>query len=656
MNLNLLDSALLYASYHWPVLPLHTWDGQRCTCGRDDCTSPAKHPRTKNGLKDATIDMRIIKSWWGRWPDANIGLRTGIEFDVLDVDGDAGFDAIDQMENQYGGAPLGPSSHTGGGGLHRLYQPTGIGNRAGIVDHVDWRGQNGYIVAPPSRHASGGSYEWAAHEHPDDIALQPVSGWLHNLLFPPQKPRPKTTIPRTSSDNAYGKKAFDSEIAELIRAGEGTRNHTLNACAFNLYQLVAGGELDEHEVTDALTAAGRGIGLNEREIAGTLNSARTSGLTSPRTAPVLTVVAGNNALKPTLNTRTDPGDPEEPTGWERLDLAAILNGDIPTDLPDLYPRSDDQPLLYQGKVHSFNGEPESGKSWCALAAAVWALTRGRTVTYLDFEDNPASIVGRLIALGATPDDVLHRFHYHRIDQPYNLDASLVLDQALDVAAPTLAVLDGITEAMNLCGLDPYGNTDVAKFWAIIPRRLARTGAAVVLIDHVTKSRDERGKWAIGAQHKMAAIDGAAFGFETSQPFGRNRHGVARVTIRKDRPGHLRQHANGDNIGEFHLASTEGHVDAWIAPPPEPASDGKWRPTALMERVSRHIELHPRCSRTEVETEVSGKSEWIRRAITVLLDEAHLDEVVKGNRRHELTSVKPFRDTSNTPQNPEDEDT
>ncbi len=74
-----LDAALDYASRGWPVLPLHTARSHaRCSCGRADCSSPGKHPRTEHGVKDATTDENTIRSWWKEHPTANVGIALAL--------------------------------------------------------------------------------------------------------------------------------------------------------------------------------------------------------------------------------------------------------------------------------------------------------------------------------------------------------------------------------------------------------------------------------------------------------------------------------------------------------------------------------------------------------------------------------------------------
>jgi hypothetical protein len=102
-----------------------------------------------------------VLAWWTRHPQANIGLATGHQFDVLDIDGPAGADTIRAFAAEHQLASSGPLVRTGGGGWHYYLTPTGGGNNHPLdLEHVDWRGRGGYVVAPPSRHATGHPYQF----------------------------------------------------------------------------------------------------------------------------------------------------------------------------------------------------------------------------------------------------------------------------------------------------------------------------------------------------------------------------------------------------------------------------------------------------------------------------------------------------------------
>jgi hypothetical protein len=156
---------------------------------------------------------------------------------------------------------------------------------------VDWRGIGGCVLAPPSRHASGGTYRWLVGL--DRAPLPEVPTALRALLAPD---RPTTTRPTDPTeppgpvqppgpDHPYGRRVLAAELAALGRATPGQRNRTLNRCAFKVYRYVAGGVLDEEDVTAAFTEAALTIGLDPAEIGRTLVSARTAGLANPRTVP-----------------------------------------------------------------------------------------------------------------------------------------------------------------------------------------------------------------------------------------------------------------------------------------------------------------------------------------------------------------------------------
>ena len=186
----------------------------------------------------------------------------------------------------------GPLVATGGGGWHHWFTPTGLGNRPprGLA-HIDWRGIGGCVLAPPSRHVSGGSYHWLRAL--DEAPVPEVPAALRALLDPEPPTTTRPTDPTGSADpdrpaalgHPYGRRVLAAELADLGRATPGQRNRTLNRCAFKVYRYVASGLLDDQEITLAFTTTALAIGLDPAEVGRTLASARTAGLANPHTVP-----------------------------------------------------------------------------------------------------------------------------------------------------------------------------------------------------------------------------------------------------------------------------------------------------------------------------------------------------------------------------------
>lgn len=146
----LLDAALVYAGYGWPVFPLR---------------AGTKTPATRHGFKDATVDLERIRAWWTRHPDHNIGLPTGHAFDVIDVDVPEGIAAMQDL--LAGKGEIHGHVATSSGGAHYYVKPTGRGNSAGSLPGIDYRGVGGYVVAPPSwLGVRGRSWSWVNRPSP----------------------------------------------------------------------------------------------------------------------------------------------------------------------------------------------------------------------------------------------------------------------------------------------------------------------------------------------------------------------------------------------------------------------------------------------------------------------------------------------------------
>ncbi len=171
----LLKAALSYAKRGIPVFP---------------CEPGAKRPLTYNGFWEATTDARHIKTWWDRWPAANVGVPTGQRSGllVLDVDPrDGGLKSLNTLERENGPLPRTARARTGGGGVHVFFRYPAekeVRNSAGwLGPGLDVRGEGGYVVVPPSRTQE--AYEWIDRSRPVEAAwlLGRLPGYDERTLF-----------------------------------------------------------------------------------------------------------------------------------------------------------------------------------------------------------------------------------------------------------------------------------------------------------------------------------------------------------------------------------------------------------------------------------------------------------------------------------------
>lgn len=245
------------------------------------CVPGGKRPLTEHGFHDATTDLARIARWWGRWPRANIGMPTGAVsgFDVVDVDrkpsGD-GFGAFGRAHRAGLVAGWAALVGTPSGGMHAFYpavrdRPQPSWQCAGA--QVDFRGEGGYVIVAPSVVSHGGrriSYTVLCGPRQE---TRPVDAQaLRDLLDPrPQHSPSRPTI--------VGARDAQQLAAWVARRAEGERNRGLFWAACRL----AESGLGLTEVADALTPAAEYIGLDGREIIGTIRSAFRTTRTTTRT-------------------------------------------------------------------------------------------------------------------------------------------------------------------------------------------------------------------------------------------------------------------------------------------------------------------------------------------------------------------------------------
>lgn len=177
----LLRAALGYAAKGWAVFPCHGTlrhgDVWACTCREGvNCDSMGKHPRTGRGVKEATTDAEKLRAWWEQWPRANVAIATGAASNLLVIDVDPGgeWPQPEWVENV-----------TTPRGRHFYYrypsEPAGVTIGRDLWPAVDWRGEGGYVLAPPSL-VKGQAYRW----HPQQPGVGDPPAFVLDALTTPR--------------------------------------------------------------------------------------------------------------------------------------------------------------------------------------------------------------------------------------------------------------------------------------------------------------------------------------------------------------------------------------------------------------------------------------------------------------------------------------
>lgn len=143
-----------------------------CSCTRDTCHSPGKHPTDRDWV-NTPLDVETLCARLEAAPHLNIGLAMGRGVVAIDLDGPNGLGALTELVARYGALPDSLAARTGSGGTHLVFRvplDVRVGNKVrlhAVQDGaVDVRGDGGQIVVAPSEHVSGGRYEWTDWREP----------------------------------------------------------------------------------------------------------------------------------------------------------------------------------------------------------------------------------------------------------------------------------------------------------------------------------------------------------------------------------------------------------------------------------------------------------------------------------------------------------
>ncbi|MGQ0479708.1 MAG: hypothetical protein ACT4O0_01555 [Pseudonocardia sp.] len=225
-----------------------------------------------------------------------------------------------------------------------------------------------------------------------------------------------------------------------------------------------------------------------------------------------------------------------------MDVAALLDAGLPDPPePKLLRRDDGHSIFYSGQVNYLFGDPESGKTMVAQAAAAEALDASRRVVFIDIDHNGVeAIVYRFLDLGVDEEALRdpNRFRYVAPEDKQHLMA-VVAD--LKAWRPAVAVVDSIGELLPLMRLSSNSPDDFTIAHTAVLKPLAVAGAATLAIDHLPKSVENRASGPTGTAAKRRAVGGVAIRVTIEEQFAPGRGGSAYLTVNKDRHGGLRKH-------------------------------------------------------------------------------------------------------------------
>ena len=460
----------------YEILP----DGS-CACGNRQCSKPGKHPRTRHGCSDATSDRAIITDWWSQWPNANVAIACE---PLVAIDADlkrGGLQSLQRLRERLG-AYRTARALTGGGGTHDLFlAPAGaaIRSRSNAFGEqfpgIDIKARGGYIIAPPSLHASGRRYEWDILPTPFSLAELP-GAWLQAILAtdPAQSHRP---IPGVDANAAARIPAGQRHDALTRYAGRlrrlGTSVEEIEDCLRSLNARrcdppYIGAEL-EHELRGILNAATGWPTVEDMAIFdGVTNDARWNA-----------GAAGFRSWKELLEA------PEVSTDW-------LVDGMLP-----------------RGGSSLWVAKPKVGKSTSVqnLAHATacdhdflgHAVVSG-AVLYLALEEKESEVRKHFEAMGTAEDAPLY-FYFARTPD----DGLSWLRNAIEQYKPVLVIVDTFQKFTRVRDIKDYAI--VTNKMDPIMALARESGAHVAFTHHGTKAQSaDPGDAALGSTALFGGVD------------------------------------------------------------------------------------------------------------------------------------------------------
>lgn len=544
----LSKSAEYYGARGWKVFPVHgiTPEGN-CTCGspHDGDESQrklkGKHPAIREWNQKATNESRQIAEWWAENPHYNIGLACReSEFVVADTDPrNGGIESLDKLEIELNvSLPHTVESLTGvyeidgkevRGRHFFMHAPEGIafrGNLASKKEAENLAGidikHNGYVILPPSKHASGVSYEWREGHDPATADISEVPSDLLEVIAK-GKERSRGTSELISEEKIvsiresskettpYGAKALDREMETVANCTEGGRNNQLFQSGAAIGELIAGGHIAWDDGINGLTEAAQQSGLDDAEIEQVLlrpEGAIVRGLSNPRGPRPLP----EELLKWAQSHSEQPSDskPRDPSILER---ANILNWEELFSGPPVEEEWLVDGIICAERGHALYSDAGLGKSLlmreigACLASGKSALgfepKEPMRVLYLDYENNPHGDTTRSLRdMGFSESDLDNLFvaSFPEFDPLDTQKGGQQLMELVNEINPRLVIIDTVSRVIDG---DENSNDTWNHLYKHMGKLLKRSKVAHVRLDHEGKNASNGAR---GGSAKRGDVD------------------------------------------------------------------------------------------------------------------------------------------------------
>lgn len=295
--------------------------------------------------------------------------------------------------------------------------------------------------------------------------------------------------------------------------------------------------------------------------------------------------------------RAYAGDDQDADVPVQFDVAAFLDGTEPEKpKPTLFRRSDGEFLFYGAAVNMLFGDPDSGKTWVALHALAQALQDGLSAAFIDLDHNGmAAILSRLTLLGV-PTDALANPDIFWYAEPQDAEHMEEIVTGLHRWEPSIVVIDSVGELLPMLGLSSMRDDDYTLAHRRIFTPLVRSGAGVVLVDHLAKNADSRAFGASGAVAKKRAVDGLSLRITPARKFTPGQGGKSLLTVHKDRHGSVKANCPVEDsplAGEFMMSTGPTPVCEVRAPGAAAATTPAARAEADAEAAASLFEVSSR---------------------------------------------------------------